>query len=419
MLTAAPVISAVELGGSQWDSAFYSYLDNQGLGDNGYRIPTGTAAQLEALPWDGIDRLSITFDQDVDIDAGDLTLTGVNTVQYGFWDFFYDPQTRVATWSLTQPLGEDRLNIELNADGVDPVANLEGYRLDGEWTDSVTVNASGDGLEGGNFEFGFAVNPGDADQTGWVDYFDYIFVYYGSGLTTTDPSYNPDYDIDGNGAVDAIDYATVYAEMGGALPSGAATGSLGDAPTSVAHYHLLADDDSFDYTVDLNALFDDLQDSDSSLTYSFASNSGPGLFDSLSIDHVTGELVANTASSVSGRAEIVVEATDTSGLSSLTTVTVDVDYQNVAPTISNFHATPLSGPGDLWSIKGYVADIDDDPTGWLVTISGAVDDRAVVNDDGWFLFTVIALPADYGPLSAWVSDPHSAVDTAVSQLGIS
>lgn len=419
LLTAAPVVSAVELGGSLWDSAFYSHLESQGLGSNGYEVPTGSAAQLEAAPWDGIDRLSITFNQDVNVDQNDLTLTGVNIPQYAFSDFFYDPQSLVATWSLTQPLSEDLLHIELNADGVDPITNRAGDRLDGEWTDSVTAGASGNGVEGGSFEFGIAVNPGDADHSGWVDYFDYVFVYYGSGLTTTDPGYNHDYDIDGSGVVDAVDYAAVYAELGGTLPGGIAGGSAGDAPSAVTQHHLQADDDTVDYAVDLYALFDDLQDSDSQLTYSIASNSGPGLFDSLSIDQSTGELLVNSSASASGRASIVVEATDTSGLSTTTTVTVDVDYQNAGPTISNFHAAPVYGPGDFWIITGSVTDPDDDPTGWLVEISGAVEVRAAVWSDSWFRYTVVALPADYGPLAAWVSDPHGATDTAVSQLGIS
>lgn len=420
-LSAAPVVTAVEVGSSSWDMAFTDYLDSNNLGSKGFAVADGGADQLKALPWNNLDELSITFDQDVHIDANDLALTGVNTTQYYPTSFRYDPQAQTATWTFAQSFDEDRVLIDLNADGHDPVTNLVGDKLDGEWTDAVSIFDSGNGVEGGDFEFSLVTNPGDADRLGWVDYFDYVFVYYGSGLATTDTGYNPLYDIDGSGTVDAADYSAVYAELGGLAPTADPAGVSNNAPQATQDTYLMIDDAAIDHVISLYDIYEDQEDLDAELTYSIASNDNPSLFDAAFIDHSTGDLVLNTAASISGRAFFTVSATDSSGMVREARMTIDVDRMNAAPDLTYFQATPLLNPvfADEWHISGYVTDADGDPSDLMVQITGVIETRAAVWNDNWFSFTVIIDPAEYGNIYATVSDPHGGSDFDIAYIGFS
>lgn len=420
-LSAAPVVTAVEVGSSDWDAAFTDFLVANDLGTKGFAIADGSADQLKTLPWSNLDELSITFDQDVHIDSSDLAVSGVNTTQYQPTSFFYDPQTRTATWSFSQPFDEDRILIDLNADGLDPITNLAGDRLDGEWTDTVSTFSSGNGVEGGDFEFTLVTNPGDADRLGWVDYYDFVFVYYGSGLSTTDPGYNPLYDIDGDGLVDTDDYYAVYAELGGLAPTTDPAGVANNAPQATQDTYLAIDDDTTDHAISLFDLFEDAEDADSALTFSIVSNDNATLFDEAYVDQSTGEMVLNAASSASGRASLSVSATDSSGFATIARITVDVDRTNAAPNLTYFHATAVLDPAfaDEWLITGYVQDSDDDPTDMLVQITGVIETRAAVWEDGWFVFVVIVDPAEYGSIYATVTDSHGGSDFDAAYIGFS
>ena len=179
-----PQVITVEVGSTAWSSAFVQFLQNTAQGTNGYSIPKGSSAQSASLTWKNIDRVMITFNKDVNIDINDLTLSGVNMVAYQFSGFHYDPHTCVASWTLTAPINKDRLRLELNADGLDPVTDLDGNRLDGEWTNNVST-ISGNGSEGGNFGFHINVLPDDVTNTGTVSSYDYVYIRQLDGKSTT------------------------------------------------------------------------------------------------------------------------------------------------------------------------------------------------------------------------------------------
>src|SRR3990172_10213621 len=87
-----PTVVGVEVASTSWDTDFVDYLQSAGLGTDGYKIPVGSTAQAKTLSWLNIDQINITFSEDVDIDAADLSLSGKNTTSYVFSDFHYDPQ---------------------------------------------------------------------------------------------------------------------------------------------------------------------------------------------------------------------------------------------------------------------------------------------------------------------------------------
>ena len=422
-----PTVTDVTVSSTQWSESFLDYLETSSLGSGGYSIPVGSSAQSNTLPWIDLDQVRITFSEDVNVQANDLSITGVVNTTYAVSHFFYDPQTKVATWTLETPItAGERLHLDLDGDGVDPVQDLDGNILDGEWVDQVSTYQSGDGTAGGDFEFRFNVLEGDAIASNLVDYFDYIYTRLAEGYEVGDAGYNPFYDVDGNGAIETADWQEVLAHLWSTLPSGTPPGVVDDAPTTIGFDLVQITDRDADVTISLYDVFDDLEDSDADLTYSISGNTNPELFDIVSIDSETGILKLNAAGSEassfasgqfaamsslpSGRSIITITATDTNGLSVSTTLTADIDYQNQAPVISDYLGVSLGS--NVWAISGTVTDADDDVEGLIVELSGVFDARVAVQSDGTFYFTVILSPAMYGWESAITVDQHGTISNS-------
>ena len=171
----APKVVDIEVAGTAWSSAFVGYLQSHGLGTNGYSIPQGSSAQSTSLTWTNINQIILTFDKDVIVKAADLSISGMNSTTYGFSDFHYDPQKYVATWTLNAAIYKDRLRLDLDANGADPVRDLSGNVLDGEWTNNSST-VSGNGTAGGDFQFNFNVLPTDVNNSGGITSYDYVFI---------------------------------------------------------------------------------------------------------------------------------------------------------------------------------------------------------------------------------------------------
>jgi|GEM_PF-6676255 len=407
--TVPPTVSGVSVSSSAWGQDFLDYLQTSGLGgEAGYAIPTGSAAQSTALPWSDLDRISITFSEDVDIQASDLAITGVTNTNYTVDHFFYDPVAKNATWTLTTPLAsQERVLLDLDGDGLDPVADLDGNLLDGEWTDEVSTFDSGNGTAGGDFEFRFNVLEGDAYTTGNVDYYDYIYILYAVGLDTLDTGYNASYDLDGDGLIETADWQEALSHLWTNLPTGTPAGVGNDAPSTAGFDLSTITDRSADTIISLDAAFDDYEDPDSSLTYSIRSQTNSSLFDNVSIDSTNGELALNAAATGSGRSEIVIVATDTGGVEVETTLTVDVDRSNAAPFIPSFFAHQL---GEFeWQFNGTVTDSDDNVEGMLVELTGLFSQRVAVLADGSFFFEAILSAGAGGYLHAQAWDGQGGV----------
>ena len=143
------------------------------------------------LPFTTIKAIDIIFSDNVAVNMGQLSLTGVNVPSYGLTGVSYDPNTNDATWTLPSALGVDRLMMALDgaAFAADP---------------TISVNP---------FAAKFAVLPGDVNGDGVVNSQDMVLVrneIQGTG----DPSMIGWADLDGNGIVDINDYNAVRKNVG-------------------------------------------------------------------------------------------------------------------------------------------------------------------------------------------------------------
>ncbi len=99
-----PEIDNVYVRGTAWTSSVLDSLAAAGQGDPtfGYRIPTGSPAQMTDLPWGNINEISVAFSENVTVSQASLALSGLNPGTYSFSNFSYDPTSHVATWTLAR-----------------------------------------------------------------------------------------------------------------------------------------------------------------------------------------------------------------------------------------------------------------------------------------------------------------------------
>ena len=389
MLTA---ISAVGVDSTAWDSSFRDEIDNgNSAGITGYEIPTGSD-QAKTVPWNNVDKIQIKFDTDVDVQAADLSVSGVNETAYEFDDFSYDATDKVATWTLAEAIAKDKIFLDLDADGIDPVKAVSGGAvLDGEWTDNSDTFPSGNGTAGGDFEFRINVLPGDYNGSATVTTFDRLVVASKVGKAVGDAGYDIRADINGDGDIttaDDKDFITNH--LSDALPSGDPEGVGNDAPTTtgLADVHVNAGAISswlvlYDGTT---TQFDDAEDDSDGLTYSVVGNTNESLIDttSFTISESSGLMYIYYESGETGWADITVRATDTDGLFVDTTFKVHV---NERPVIATFSV--IEQPNGDWTISGTVTD-DEDVAGLVVSFSGVLSSyglTATVDGNGNFSIT--------------------------------
>jgi hypothetical protein len=218
-----PRVAAVLVDSSDWTTDFRNYLTSQGLGSGGYSIPSG-AAQLTDVPWTNLNRVKVRFSEDVFVQAGDLRLFGVNVAEYLPSDFSYDAATFTATWTYPDPIGPDKLLLDLEADGRGAVTDKSGDGLDGEFASGKSAFPSGNGVSGTDFKFRVNVLPGDVDRDGDVDLTDKNAVVARWFTTPSSPgtppnTYSAYYDVDGSASILANDSSTVNSRIGTSLPA--------------------------------------------------------------------------------------------------------------------------------------------------------------------------------------------------------
>ena len=410
----APSVADVNVCSTAWATEFVDYLETSDLGTDGYSIPDGSSDQLKTLPWTNLDQIRITFSEDVDVQMGDLSLSGVNKTAYEFSDFSYDPNTYTATWTLSVAIQKDKLFIDLDGDGLDPVTDTSQNILDGEWTDATSTFNSGNATAGGDFEFRFNVLPGDASLDGYVNMFDAVLVNAIRGKEAGDAGYTIFRDLDGDAEVTLGDWYAVYCRFGSMLPSGDPVGMTDDAPTTAGFAEVNVDEDAADVFLSLFDAFDDAEDSDGDLTYEIIDNTNPDLFESVDIDGVNGELTLDFAFDEFGESLLTIRATDSSGLIVDTTVEVDVASTNQAPVISNF--VIWDEGNDQWTIEGTVTDVDDDVEGMVVTLGGILESynlTATVQADGTFSTQETLVGLYYGIATAQTEDDEGAKSNLV------
>jgi PKD repeat protein len=231
-----PVVTAVRVGGADWTPLFRDFVDPE-LGI-GYAIPLGSDDQLATLPWGNIDQIAITFDSDVDVTVEDLRVFGVNSTSYTdlIERFDYAAGSKTAIWGFGQHFATDKLLISLS----DRVTNSEGFKLDGEWIDTELVE-SGDGKEGGDFEFRLNVLPGDADQSGVVNGGDIGTARVRrNAIAGFSLRYDPEQDLDGSGVVNGGDIGVARLNRSMLLPVGEPAATRSAARTADVFFANLA-----------------------------------------------------------------------------------------------------------------------------------------------------------------------------------
>jgi hypothetical protein len=162
----SPRVTGVYVASSGWTDTFRNYLASTGQGDAalGYRVTA--AGQLLSLPWMNLDRISVRFDSNPDVEQADLVVRGVRSATYGFSDFQCDAAARTATWTLARAALNDKLLLDL--DGGPGGVALNGVPMDGDWNNAGDAYPSGDRTPGGDFRFRLNVLTGDLDRNGAV-----------------------------------------------------------------------------------------------------------------------------------------------------------------------------------------------------------------------------------------------------------
>ena len=217
--TTAPRVMNVTIGGSNSVHDPYSFASHVGSGE-----------QLQTIPVGGADTVSITFDEAVNIEASYLQLVGLFSANLpALAEFYYDAATFTATWRFENWTPNDMYAISLS----DSVTDMEGYRLDGEWTNPqsrTTTNAlvsefpSGDGQAGGNFNFVVTLLAGDANLNSQVTFDDFQILY--THYNTTTGMTFADGDFNGDGAVLFDDYQLLAVNLNWSLLSASLPGDI-------------------------------------------------------------------------------------------------------------------------------------------------------------------------------------------------
>ena len=108
----------------------------------------GGSDQADVLPWLGVDRLSITFDADVSVAAGDLRVYGSNVREYA--------QATQVKITLDMDDNLVRATVEDNGRGFDP-AGLQAKDGEGRGLLALRDRVS---LAGGSLEFNSEAGKG-------------------------------------------------------------------------------------------------------------------------------------------------------------------------------------------------------------------------------------------------------------------
>lgn len=147
-----------------------------GAGGFDFAVATGSGEQLRSVPLASANTINITFNQQVVVTQGALTLVNLDGAVPMVENFAYDSDAQTATWTFDAPLADGRYLVRLS----DSVHDTDNEALDGEFTNpwaladtATTIFPSGDGEAGGEFRFRFTILAGDSDHNnidGSTDY---------------------------------------------------------------------------------------------------------------------------------------------------------------------------------------------------------------------------------------------------------
>ncbi len=203
----APRISGVWIAAANWSLAFRNRLDS--VNSLGFRVPFGSS-QLATLPWPGVSRIHIGFDEDVSASVTEqaFALVGTNVANYPF-TVAYNAATNIATLELSQAIAVDKIRLLV----WDQIQDPAGQSLDGDFDTASGVTKTGNGTPGGNFNFRFNVLPGDILSDNLVNGGDLPGFASAFNSSPGETRYNPRADLNGDGVVSGADlpsFATFF-----------------------------------------------------------------------------------------------------------------------------------------------------------------------------------------------------------------
>ncbi len=175
----SPETTFIKAGSTAWHPLYRQFVDpSDSLGKDVEVAENSPLAQVN------VNEIHVQFSEDVIVTSGDLLLTGDTVADYSgmISGFNYDSGTFLATWTLSEPLEADRLNLQLAA-----VTDLAGNPL---------VATSVD----------FTALPADSNQDEVVLSDDLVQVRnlqfeLITGLGTATSNYSPRHDLNGDGVI--------------------------------------------------------------------------------------------------------------------------------------------------------------------------------------------------------------------------
>ena len=230
----APVtIAALYVKGSTWSTSFDNYLGSHTLGNSstpslGYALQTGSS-QLTVLPWNKLNTITVQFSGPVsDVGQNSLVLVGGSGGSTPTVTGFASDGNNTYSWTLSGFLTDNQYLLAIattgssfGTPGSTQVTDSNGAPISGTFANSSSSFPSGNGLAGGSFNFLFNVLPGDGSQGGTVNSTDSSGVTSRLGDTTSNTSYSPYYDYQGEGVITSIDSNLDTEDQGDTLPSAA------------------------------------------------------------------------------------------------------------------------------------------------------------------------------------------------------
>ena len=184
------------------------------------RITPAPSAQV--VDGNGLRSIDIGFDEVVVVPAGAVRVWGVLGDDLAISGVVFDPDTRVLTVELVEPVFADVVTVVVDYSITDSAGNP----LDGELASAAAPSLpSGDGIQGGRAVLRYRVLRGDADRDGVVDQDDAALVQSMLGQGQGDASFDPRADLNGDGFVNVLDVAIWANGQGTSLPT-----DVGPAP---------------------------------------------------------------------------------------------------------------------------------------------------------------------------------------------
>ncbi|HYO24145.1 MAG TPA: DNRLRE domain-containing protein [Lacipirellulaceae bacterium] len=185
--------------------------------DPDYVVPTGSGAQIASTPIAAINQVFVTFDKAVN--SATVTSSSVRLLNFAGTPYAgsvaYNSINRTATLTLTSPIATpERLTLNVST----AVTDTGGQQLDGEWTNPLSVGASGtstfpsgNGSPGTAFNFFLTAIPADFNNTNIVDSADNTI--WSNNFGASGVGHNQG-DANGDGFVNGSDFVIWQGQLG-------------------------------------------------------------------------------------------------------------------------------------------------------------------------------------------------------------